>query len=154
MTNKKRKNWTKEEDQYLLNHHGPNMCISIANNINRSVVAVRQRVIALGLSAHYKKWTKEEEQYMVNNCSSKTWADIGIVLERPSAMVGKKAMVKKSLKQKGKIIVKGELWRAELLEKDMTINTGETVVIQGIKGLKLLVVPEISQKTPTNNPII
>lgn len=70
------------------------------------------------------------------------------------SMVGKKGIVKKSLRPKGKILVKGELWHAEVLEKDMTINTGETVVIQGIKGLKLLVVPEISQKTPTNDPII
>jgi len=70
------------------------------------------------------------------------------------SMVGKKGIVKKSLKPKGKIFVKGELWKAELLEKDMMINTGETVVIQGIKGLNLLVVPEILQKTPTNDPII
>jgi membrane protein implicated in regulation of membrane protease activity len=70
------------------------------------------------------------------------------------SMVGKKGIVKKSLKPKRKILVKGELWLAEVLEKDMTINTGETVVIQGIKGLNLLVMPAISQKIQANDPII
>ncbi|MDF1593520.1 MAG: NfeD family protein [Desulfobacterales bacterium] len=68
------------------------------------------------------------------------------------SMVGKKGIVKKSLKPKGKILVKGELWKAEVVEKDITIHSGETVVVQGIKGLNLLVVPEISQKTLTNDP--
>ena len=63
------------------------------------------------------------------------------------SMAGKKGIVKKSLKPKGKILVKGELWKAEVLEKDITINIGETVVVQGIKGLNLLVMPAISQKT-------
>ena len=63
------------------------------------------------------------------------------------SMVGKKGIVKKSLKPKGKILVKGELWKAEVLEKDIKINIGETVVIQGIKGLNLFVMPAISQKT-------
>ena len=70
------------------------------------------------------------------------------------SMVGKKGIVKKSLRPKGKIHVKGELWHAEVLEKDMTINTGETVVIQGIKGLNLLVMPANSQKIQANDPII
>ena len=70
------------------------------------------------------------------------------------SMVGKKGIVKKSLRPKGKILVKGELWHAEVLEKDMTINTGETVVIQGIKGLNLLVMPANSQKIQANDPII
>jgi len=55
------------------------------------------------------------------------------------SMVGNKGIVKKSLKPKGKILVKGELWRAEVLEKDIRINIGETVVVQGIEGLNLLV---------------
>ena len=70
------------------------------------------------------------------------------------SMVGKKEIVKKSLGPKGKIHVKGELWHAEVLEKDMTIHTGETVVIQGIKSLNLLVMPANSQKIQANDPII
>ena len=38
------------------------------------------------------------------------------------SMVGKKGIVKKSLKPKGKILVKGELWRAEVLEKDIRLK--------------------------------
>ena len=70
------------------------------------------------------------------------------------SMVGKKGIVKKSLKPKGKILVKGELWKAEVLEKSITINIGEIVVVQGIKGLNLLVMPVISQKTQTTDTII
>ncbi|MFC1815601.1 NfeD family protein [Thermodesulfobacteriota bacterium] len=68
------------------------------------------------------------------------------------SMVGKKGIVKKSLRPKGKIVVRGELWHAEVLEKDMKINIGETVVIQGIKGLNLSVMPAISQKIQANDP--
>lgn len=69
------------------------------------------------------------------------------------SLVGKKGTVKKPLKPKGKILIKGELWKAEVLDKDIAVNIDETVVVHEIKGLKLLVMPANSQKTQTNDTI-
>ena len=56
-------------------------------------------------------------------------------------MLGKKGMAEERLNPCGYIKVQGELWEAELLGKDAIVEKGDTVTIEGIKGLTLLVKP-------------
>ena len=56
-------------------------------------------------------------------------------------MLDKKGMAEEQLNPCGYIKVQGELWDAELSEKDAIVEKGDTVIIEGIKGLTLLVKP-------------
>jgi membrane protein implicated in regulation of membrane protease activity len=56
--------------------------------------------------------------------------------------VGKVGIVKETLGPRGKVQVKGELWRAEILDETHGANVGEKVRVQGVNGLTLLVESE------------
>jgi len=56
-----------------------------------------------------------------------------------SAMVGARGIAEERLNPSGYIRIGGELWHAELMGDAPTIERGEAVRIQGIRGLTLLV---------------
>ena len=59
-----------------------------------------------------------------------------------SAVLGKKGIVVKAISNAnpvGQVKVNGELWSAIKSEKDKPINEGESVIIEKIDGVKLLV---------------
>lgn len=59
-----------------------------------------------------------------------------------SAVLGKKGIVVKPINEDspvGQVKVNGELWSAIKSEQDEPINTGESVIIEKIDGVKLLV---------------
>jgi len=59
-----------------------------------------------------------------------------------SAVLGKKGIVIKKMDNAnpiGQVKVNGELWSAIKSEKDKSINVGESVIIEKIDGVKLLV---------------
>jgi membrane-bound serine protease (ClpP class) len=55
-----------------------------------------------------------------------------------SGMVGLEAEVKAWEGKKGRVFVHGELWRAE---SEVSLTVGDTVQIQAVKGLTLIVEP-------------
>jgi membrane-bound ClpP family serine protease len=55
-----------------------------------------------------------------------------------SGMIGLIAEVKKWEGKKGRIFVRGELWRAE---SDVPLSIGQEAVVQSVKGLVLIVKP-------------
>ena len=55
------------------------------------------------------------------------------------SMVGMTGIAQEPLAPNGYVRVKGELWKAMVLDKDVTINVGESVIIRGMEGLTLIV---------------
>ncbi len=53
-------------------------------------------------------------------------------------MIGLEAEVREWKGNKGKVFVRGELWRAEC---EVPLAVGDTVKVQAVKGLTLLVGP-------------
>ena len=60
------------------------------------------------------------------------------------SMVGMTGVAQELLAPKGYVRVRGELWKAMVLDKDVKINAGESVIIRGMDGLTLIV----EQKRP------
>lgn len=56
-----------------------------------------------------------------------------------SALVGEEGIVEERLAPSGYIRVHGELWRAEVLGEDQSVERGERVEILGTRGLRLQV---------------
>ncbi len=54
-------------------------------------------------------------------------------------MIGKKGVAAERLDPSGYIRIQGELWKAELMEGAPPVEKGEPVLVQGIRGLVLLV---------------
>lgn len=73
-------------------------------------------------------------------------------------LAGSRGVVVKTLSPEGYIRIQGELWRAETAEQETSIPPGETVTVEGIKGLTLLVRPSSgdtdSGADPLTAPII
>jgi membrane protein implicated in regulation of membrane protease activity len=61
---------------------------------------------------------------------------------RSQSMIGERGIAKERLAPSGYVQVHGELWRAEILGEESTIEKGQTVRIIKIEGLTLFVVPE------------
>jgi membrane protein implicated in regulation of membrane protease activity len=61
--------------------------------------------------------------------------------ERGHPRAGAQAVVVKKISPAGYVRIDGELWRAETAEQETSIPPGETVTVEGIKGLTLLVRP-------------
>jgi membrane protein implicated in regulation of membrane protease activity len=57
-------------------------------------------------------------------------------------MVGEKGIAEERLDPSGYIRIHGELWKAELIGGGPPVEKGESVRVQGIRGLVLLVQPE------------
>ncbi|MBW2609485.1 MAG: NfeD family protein [Deltaproteobacteria bacterium] len=68
-------------------------------------------------------------------------------------MIGTSGIAKDRLNPSGYIIVRGELWKAEVAEGDAVIEKGEKVLVRGIQGLTLLVKAEteMNARTPLNH---
>lgn len=61
-------------------------------------------------------------------------------------MIGLCGITKDRLNPSGYISVRGELWKARVIEEGRTIEKGENVLVQGAKGLTLLVGHETEGK--------
>jgi membrane protein implicated in regulation of membrane protease activity len=69
-----------------------------------------------------------------------TWRAYDQDHARPeSSMIGVIGIAEEKLNPSGYIRIGGELWKAELAVKDLLIEKGEAVQVQGIRGLTLLV---------------
>ena len=68
-----------------------------------------------------------------------------------NSMVGAQGLAKERLAPSGYVQVRGELWKAELMEGSPPLEKGERVRVEGVRGLRLIVQPgdeedEISEK--------
>lgn len=63
------------------------------------------------------------------------------------SMAGKVGTVKVALRPKGKVQVKGELWKAELIDGTDAADIGEKIRVRGVAGLILLVESENTQRS-------
>jgi membrane protein implicated in regulation of membrane protease activity len=61
------------------------------------------------------------------------------------SLVGTEGEVEERLAPSGYVRVHGELWHAQIMEKDPPIEKGKIIRIKGMRGLTLLVVPEDSK---------
>ena len=57
-------------------------------------------------------------------------------------MIGERAVAEERLCPSGYVQVHGELWHAELMSGTVTVEKGQSVRVQEIRGLTLLVQPE------------
>jgi len=57
-------------------------------------------------------------------------------------MIGERAVAKERLCPSGYVQVHGELWQAELMSDAVTVEKGQSVRVQEVRGLTLLVQPE------------
>ena len=60
----------------------------------------------------------------------------------PTSIIGMRGIAKDRLAPTGYIKVRSELWRAEVMEGHSPIADGKGVLVVGIEGLTLLVLPE------------
>ena len=61
--------------------------------------------------------------------------------ESGKAMIGMRGIVSDRLDPTGYILIRGELWKAEAMDKVGPVDKGEEVLVQGIKGLTLQIKP-------------
>lgn len=66
---------------------------------------------------------------------------------RGHSIIGMRGVVSETLNPTGYILVRGELWKAETMEKDTPIEKGQNVVIYAINGLTLHVKPVDGKNT-------
>ena len=59
--------------------------------------------------------------------------------EERNPMIGLRGTAKDRLDPSGYILVRGELWKAKVIEDGLTIEKGENVLVQGVRGLTLIV---------------
>jgi membrane protein implicated in regulation of membrane protease activity len=55
------------------------------------------------------------------------------------SMIGLSGVAQEPLKPTGYVRVRGELWKAKILDQQTHINAGESIIIRGVDGLTLLV---------------
>ncbi len=60
-------------------------------------------------------------------------------------MLGAHGIARDRLAPSGSILVHGELWQAEVTEGSAPIERGEGVLVQGTRGLTLIVQPDNKQ---------
>jgi membrane protein implicated in regulation of membrane protease activity len=65
---------------------------------------------------------------------------------RSQSMIGERGIAKEQLAPKGYVQVRGELWRAEIIDGGPAIEMGQPVKIVKMEGLTLLVEPATSDK--------
>ncbi len=61
--------------------------------------------------------------------------------EGANSLTGARGIAKEPLAPSGYVLVRGELWKAELVQGSRPIDEGETVQVLGARGLTLLVQP-------------
>ena len=57
-------------------------------------------------------------------------------------MIGTRGIAKENLSPSGLIQVRGELWKAELMDGRSTVEAGKIVKVRDVRGLTLLVNPD------------
>lgn len=62
-----------------------------------------------------------------------------------NSMVGVKGIAKELLAPSGYVQVRGELWKAELAEGVQSVEEGEPVLVQEVRGLTLIVKPGVER---------
>lgn len=62
-----------------------------------------------------------------------------------NSMVGAKGIAKELLAPSGYVQVRGELWQAELAEGVQSVEEGELVLVQEVRGLTLIVKPGVER---------
>lgn len=62
-----------------------------------------------------------------------------------NSMVGAKGIAKELLAPSGYVQVRGELWKAELAEGVQSVEEGEPVLVQEVRGLTLIVKPGVER---------
>ncbi|KPK90050.1 MAG: hypothetical protein AMJ94_10410 [Deltaproteobacteria bacterium SM23_61] len=72
---------------------------------------------------------------------SYTWTAYGAGHGAKRPFPGSRGVVVKSLSPEGYIRIEGELWRAEAADRARSIPPGETVTVEGTRGLTLFVRP-------------
>lgn len=58
------------------------------------------------------------------------------------SMIGRQGVVDKPLNPTGTVRIRGELWKAEVLDAGDSVDTGKKVVVRNLRGLTLQVTPE------------
>ena len=66
--------------------------------------------------------------------------------EQTGSMTGEHGVVRERLAPSGYVRIRGELWRAERLGEGPTIEAGQPVRVEKMKGLTLFVIPANAQK--------
>jgi len=66
-----------------------------------------------------------------------------------TSIVGVRGTVTERLAPSGYVQIRGELWRAEVMQGGKPIEKGKRVLVVGIEGLTLLVRPEEKEPTKT-----
>jgi membrane-bound ClpP family serine protease len=59
--------------------------------------------------------------------------------DNPDSMYGSQGIAADRLSPSGHVRIKGELWRAKIIEGGSAIEKGEAVTVKGISGLTLIV---------------
>ena len=67
--------------------------------------------------------------------------------ETPDSMSGSQGIAVDRLSPSGHVRIKGELWRAKIIEGGSAIEKGEVVTVRGISGLTLIVQSDNKDKT-------
>ena len=83
---------------------------------------------------------------------SYTWMAYGAGRAASRPLPGSRGVVVKSLSPEGYVRIEGELWRAEAADHAGSILPGETVTVEGINGLTLLVGPISRGKCSSSPP--
>jgi membrane protein implicated in regulation of membrane protease activity len=65
--------------------------------------------------------------------------------EQTGSMIGAQGVARERLAPSGYVRIHGELWRAERLGEGPTIEAGQTVRVEKMKGLTLFVIPGNAQ---------
>jgi len=68
-------------------------------------------------------------------------------LRELQSLVGTEGIVEERLAPLGYVQVRGELWKAELIEKETTVEKGQKVLVRGAHGLTLTVQPMQREST-------
>jgi membrane-bound ClpP family serine protease len=72
------------------------------------------------------------------------YAYAGTVSENRYSLIGTEGIVMEKCDSGGVVLVRGELWQAEVTEEGTCINKGELIVVTARKGLILLIKPKKS----------
>ena len=123
--------WTKEQDQYLIDHLGTKSNVILGTDLNRSATAISARMRTLGIRRtteqiviiskkivgnrtpllinNYKEWSSTDSQYLIDNWETKTFRQLAIDLNRSLTAIKSKA---KKLKLVGDTQAKTLLFKA------------------------------------------
>ena len=61
--------------------------------------------------------------------------------KKQNPMIGLTGTAQEGFEQEGYIMVRGELWRAQVVRRNLTIEKDEKVLVCGADGLTLLIIP-------------